>query len=179
MFFSEFFWPRHNVFQPGGYIFFLFHSLTSHKPLHFNGLCFILSLRISVISWPIGRTPQEGRGVHGGGPPCNSKNTTFKIFKKKATTSLYIVVAMWAQSQLVMKWLKPITKCSFRNILTSLCHMAMLTTAQCMKKIGDFHPLDGPLCHCHSLKDVVRGPYYVGIGYGNMGSGVFKRGVQN
>ena len=52
------------------------------------------------------------------------------------------------------------------------------------EKIPRFSPsgiqsLDGPLCHCHSLKDVVRGPYYVGIGYGNMGSGVFKRGVQN
>ena len=68
--------------------------------------------------------PPGGAGGAGGGPPCNSKNTTFKIFKKKATTSLYIVVAMWAQSQLVMKWLKLITKCSFRNILTSLCHMA-------------------------------------------------------
>ena len=65
MFFSEFFCPRHNVFQPGGQIFFGLHPLTYHKPPLFNGFC-----------------------------------------------------------QLVMKWLKLITKCSFRNNLTSLCHMA-------------------------------------------------------
>ena len=37
MFFSEFFCPRHNVFQPEGYIFLVFHPLTYHKPLHFDG----------------------------------------------------------------------------------------------------------------------------------------------
>jgi len=43
---QSFFCPRHNAFQPKGYIFLGFHPLTYHKPLHFNGFCFILSLQI-------------------------------------------------------------------------------------------------------------------------------------
>ena len=31
--------------------------------------------------------PRGAAGGAGGGPPCKSKNTTFKIFKKKATTT--------------------------------------------------------------------------------------------
>ena len=30
--------------------------------------------------------PRGAAGGAGGGPPCKRKNTTFKIFKKKATT---------------------------------------------------------------------------------------------
>jgi hypothetical protein len=33
-------------FQPEGYIFLGFHPLTYHKPLHFDGFCFILPLQI-------------------------------------------------------------------------------------------------------------------------------------
>ena len=43
---GNFCFPRHDVFQPKGYIFLGFHPLTYHKPLHFNGFCFILSLQI-------------------------------------------------------------------------------------------------------------------------------------
>ena len=43
---ANFCFPRHNVFQPKGYIFLGFHPLTFHKPLHFNGFCFILYLQI-------------------------------------------------------------------------------------------------------------------------------------
>ena len=43
---ANFCFPRHNVFQPKGYIFLGFHPLTFHTPLHFNGFCFILSLQI-------------------------------------------------------------------------------------------------------------------------------------
>ena len=82
MFFSEFFWPRHNVFQPEGYIFFGLYPLTYHKPLHFNGFCFILLLRISLISWPIGRPPAERRGVQGGDPPAKEKRRLLKYLKK-------------------------------------------------------------------------------------------------
>ena len=43
---ANFCFPRHNVFQPKGYIFLGFHPLTFHTPLHFNGFCFILYLQI-------------------------------------------------------------------------------------------------------------------------------------
>ena len=85
MFFSEIFWPRHNVFQPEGYIFFGLHPLTYHKPLHFDLFWFC------IISWPIGRPPAEWRWVQRG-PPCKSKETTFKNILKKATTT------WWQQS---------------------------------------------------------------------------------
>ena len=35
--------------------------------------------------------PRGAAGGAGGGPPCKSKNTTFKIFKKKATTTSHNV----------------------------------------------------------------------------------------
>ena len=76
MFFSEFFCPRHNVFQPEGYIFLVFHPLTYHKPLHFDGFWFC------IISWPIGRPPAERRGVQGGGPPAKAKRRLLKYLKK-------------------------------------------------------------------------------------------------
>ena len=38
--------------------------------------------------------PRGAAGGAGGGPPRKSKNTTFKIFKKKATTTLYTVRAI-------------------------------------------------------------------------------------
>ena len=88
MFFSEFFWPRHNVFQPEGYIFFGLHPLTYHKPLYFAGFCFILPQQISLISWPIGRPPAERWGVQGGGPPCIRKRQLFKYCKKKGNYCL-------------------------------------------------------------------------------------------
>ena len=70
---GNFCFPRHNVFQPKGYIFLGFHPLTYHKPLHFNGFCFILPLQILLISWPIGRPSMEWRGVQGGDPPAKAK----------------------------------------------------------------------------------------------------------
>ena len=69
MFFSEFFCARHNVFQPGGYIFLGFHPLTYHKPLHFDVFCFILPLQISLISWPIGLSPAGAAGDPKGAEP--------------------------------------------------------------------------------------------------------------
>ena len=76
MFFSEFFCPRHNVFQPEGYIFLVFHPLTYHKPLHFDGFWFC------IISWPIGRPPAERRGGQGGDPPAKAKRRLLKYLKK-------------------------------------------------------------------------------------------------
>ena len=90
MFFSEFFCPRHNVFQPEGYIFLVFHPLTYHKPLHFDGFRFILPLQIMHNLLADRPAPRGAAGGAGGGPPCKSKKTTFKIFKKKATTTLYM-----------------------------------------------------------------------------------------
>ena len=85
MFFSEFFCPRHNVFQPGGYIFFGLYPLTYHKPLHSNGFFFILPLQICIISWPIGRPPAERRGGQGGGgPPAIARRRLLKYYKKKS-----------------------------------------------------------------------------------------------
>ena len=48
MFFSEFLCPRHNIFQPEGYILLEFHALTYQKPLLFDRFCFILPLQIVV-----------------------------------------------------------------------------------------------------------------------------------
>ena len=91
MFFSEFFCPRHNVFQPEGYIFLVFHPLTYHKPLHFDGFRFILPLQIMHNLLADRPAPREAAGGAGGeGPPCKSQKTTFKIFLKKATTTLYM-----------------------------------------------------------------------------------------
>ena len=85
MFFSEFFCPRHNNFQPEGYIFLGFHPLTYHKPWHFDGFCFILSLQILHNLLADRPAPRGAAGGAGGGPPCKSKNTTFKIIKKKSS----------------------------------------------------------------------------------------------
>ena len=49
MFFSEFSSARLNVFQPEGYIFLGFHPLTYHKPLHFDGFCFIFPLQYMLL----------------------------------------------------------------------------------------------------------------------------------
>jgi hypothetical protein len=77
MFFSEFFCARHNVFQPEGYIFLGFHPLTYHKPLHFDGFCFILPLKILLISWPLGWPFPGGAGDSKGAAPL------WPQFKKK------------------------------------------------------------------------------------------------
>jgi hypothetical protein len=69
MFFSEFFCTRHNVFQPEGYIFLGFHPLTYHKPLHFDGFCFILPLQILLISLLLGRPCPGGAGDPKGALP--------------------------------------------------------------------------------------------------------------
>ena len=68
----EFFCPRHNVFQTGGYIFLGFHPLTylptiSHYIL--MGSVSYCSCRFCIISWPIGRPPQSGGVVKGGQSP--------------------------------------------------------------------------------------------------------------
>ena len=39
-------------FQPEGYIFLGFHPLTYHKPLDFDGFCFILPLQILLRDHP-------------------------------------------------------------------------------------------------------------------------------
>ena len=86
MFFSEFFWPRHNVFQPEGYIFFGLHTLTYHKPLHFDGFWFC------IISWPIGRPPAEWLGLQGGAPPAKAKRRLLRYLKKG---NYYLVATNW------------------------------------------------------------------------------------
>ena len=59
--------PRHNVFQPKGYIFLGFHPLT--LPLHFNWFCFILSLQI-LHNLLDNRLPPTGGGSVWGGGVC-------------------------------------------------------------------------------------------------------------
>ena len=82
---------RHNVFQPEGYIFLGFHPLTYHKPLHFDGFCFILPLQILLISWllswPCPGGP-EGPGIPKWQPSFDHNVTTFKISKKISQTFL-------------------------------------------------------------------------------------------
>ena len=68
----EFFCPRHNVFQTGGYIFLGFHPLTylptiSHYIL--MGSVSYCSCRFCIISWPIGRPPTKQLGGPGGQRP--------------------------------------------------------------------------------------------------------------
>ena len=86
---GNFCFPRHNVFHPKGYIFLGFHPLTYHKPLHFDGFCFILPQQISLISWPIGRPRAERCGGPGGAtPPLAKKWRLLKYLKKEATTGV-------------------------------------------------------------------------------------------
>ena len=63
------------------YRFFLgFHPVTFHKPRHFEGFCFILPLQILHNLLADRPAPRGAAGGAGGGPPCKSKITTFKIF---------------------------------------------------------------------------------------------------
>ena len=82
MFFSEFFCPRHNVFQPEGYIFLVFHPLTYHKPLHFDGFRFILPLQIMHNLLADRPAPRGAAGGAGGDPPAKAKRRLLKYLKK-------------------------------------------------------------------------------------------------
>ena len=73
-------------FQPEGYIFLGFHPLTYHKPLDFDGFCFILPLQILLISWPIGLSPAGAAGDPKGAEPLWPQWDDFFNIVKKATT---------------------------------------------------------------------------------------------
>ena len=91
MFFSEFFCPRHNVFQPEGYIFLVFHPLTYHKPLHFDGFRFILPLQIMHNLLADRPAPRGGAvGCRGGDPPAKAKRLLLKYLKKGNYYFVYV-----------------------------------------------------------------------------------------
>ena len=92
-FFHQLFHARHK-FASLEDKFSLLLAATSLAPLtqtilllHFAGFFFIMPLKISLISWPIGRPPAERRGVQGGDPPAKAKRLLLKYCKKRVTST--------------------------------------------------------------------------------------------